>query len=355
MSDEINEGVAKRVKKFFLRNTKTGKQKISDLENRAMRRSTTKGWADGQRRINKAKFNEEFDAENFIEFLLDEGHSVEEIETFLDNDFEDLMIEMLDEAERMSAQSPPNLIQRGLDHVEGEFHSSGRKAKQHQKAIDILTQHVSKEHSPKSGQAYKLAMKNSTRLKPDGSFDGEKQHNLERLVTTNSIKKLGDYVSKNAKGKIKFEETEYDTTGLTEESLMEIKMKLKAGQKMTPKMFAQMKADVLAKQKEKAAKKAMPKVEPKEETIETDDNNRGARILKGQFPWGKVTPELAKTAIAKLKMIEKPHDRLKAMDHIWGNQKHFHTLISTGKLNVPDKEAAKEKPKVSLAKVRGVD
>lgn len=146
-----------------------------------------------------------------------------------------------------------------------------------------------------------------------------------------------------------------DTEGLTEELLMEIKMKLKPGQKMTPKQFAKMKAEVLAKQKEdkakKEAKKAAPKQEKKDEKVDTDDTNRNARILKGQFPWGNVSQTLANSALAKLKQIPKPEDRLNAMDAIWDHSKHFHDLIRNGKV---DYKKEKEKGKITLPKVKGV-
>lgn len=145
------------------------------------------------------------------------------------------------------------------------------------------------------------------------------------------------------------------TEGLTEELLMEIKMKLKPGQKMTPKQFAKMKAEVLAKQKEdkakKEAKKAAPKQEKKDEKVDTDDTNRNARILKGQFPWGNVSQTLANSALAKLKQIPKPEDRLNAMDAIWDHSKHFHDLIRNGKV---DYKKEKEKGKITLPKVKGV-
>jgi hypothetical protein len=117
-----------------------------------------------------------------------------------------------------------------------------------------------------------------------------------------------------------------------------------------------MKADVLAKQKEKAVKKAQPKPEKKEEKVESDDNNRNARILKGQFPWGNVNQELAKSAVSKLKQIKKPADRLKALDKIWANRKHFAALAS-GNLDLSDAPAKKKigDGKVSLVKITGVN
>lgn len=153
---------------------------------------------------------------------------------------------------------------------------------------------------------------------------------------------------------IKEEFSQFDIEGLTEELLMEIKMKLKPGQKMTPKQFAKMKEDVLAKQKEKkAAKEAKKNAPPKEEAkVETDDNNRNARILKGQFPWGNVSQAMSNSALAKLKMIEKPTDRLNAIEAIWSDSKHFHDLVRHGKVDYKH-----EKPKTgpSLPKVRGID
>lgn len=352
-------GIVKRAKKFLLRNTKTGQKKLQKASDRAMNRPTVKGWADGQRRINRAKFSEEFNSEELIDFLLAEGHSEEEIEHFLDNEFEDFLTEnYLEEAKRMSASSPRELIQRGLGHVETSWHSGSNGEKKRSlsadKAQEILTKHVEKDHGKMAGKAYRLTLKHSTHL-GNGFFNGQRQADLENAVVRHSKKTLGNYVSKNAKGKIKFEE--FDETGLTEENLMEMKMKLKPGQKMTPKMFAKMKADVLAKQKDKAAKKAAPKPEPKEEKVENDDNNRNAQMLKGKYPWGSVSNELNKTAMAKIKQIQKPNDRLKALNAVWADQKHFHSIVKHGHLNgaTPADKEDKPKSKVTLAPVRGVN
>lgn len=420
-----------------------------------------------------------------IEMLLENGHSEEDIELMadsgeLDDLVDELFEEFLEEAirhsggraygafrswnhGRMSASSPEDLTQRYVDHYGmstdpfGEGKRFAKTAKRHGKAASLILKHVEKEHGPKSAKALRVAGKHAGRLDSEGYFDGDKQERIEKAVSANSTKKLGDYIPKNAKGKRVFEETEqldellkstllsykskakkqaaslekkmdkhersssywadralsvnakkfpkkyseylkrsddhdvaaaktdnklanrergiesakqrlkgtytaklkynlkedFDTQGLDEETLMEIKMKLKPGQKMTPKQFAQMKADVLAKQKQKAAKKAAPKPAPKEEKVETDDTNRNARILKGQFPWGNVTQSLATAARSSLMKIEKPHHRLKALDKIWQSKDHFNALLG-GRLDLKDDDT-KKKSGPSLPKVRGVN
>lgn len=448
MSNKLEEGALQKVKKFLKKHTNKGKFEKASV--RAMQAPTVKGWANRQARINALK-EDEFNSEEFIDFLLAEGHTEEEIEKFLDEEFEQFLTEELSEEVELDEQitDPPKKgwFARRKE-LKGKIARHGKladnKAKDHAKqgwihdkegrssSANVEFKRSENQEKIKAGADKKTKSLSSTKnyMKGKKKVNEEAEPVEEGIVTTIKNRLSGkreDTVTKAMRGALRtgaksmkynsasitaankssaaslkgdrtaakdhYEQSvhagkmgdgflaanksltrkmhdvsvgknyfkgkkvneEFDVEGLTEENLMEIKMKLKPGQKMSAKAFAKAKAEVLAKQKAKAEKKAAPKVEPKEEPIENDDNNRGARILKGQFPWGRVTPELAKTALAKLKMIEKPADRLQAMNHIWDKQEHFHTLIKTGKVNAGAKKEDAPKSKITLAKVRGVN
>lgn len=86
---------------------------------------------------------------------------------------------------------------------------------------------------------------------------------------------------------------------------------------------------------------------------EIDDANRNSKMLKGNFPWGKVSAQLTKSMVGKLKQIQKPADRLRAMDKIWSDRKHFGDLLS-GKLEIKEPKKTK-KNSITLPKITGID
>ena len=285
-------------------------------------------------------------ADLIVEVLLSEGFELEQIEEFIESEefdvFTDALLEEIAEEEFLE---------------EGILKTIGKKlpGRAHRMARDAYGK--AKKFYASSISDSKKSMSSSDKAEKKALYKSGHNKFLVGKSLSRKARKLdwqGKAPFKNYMKGIK-EESENLDEGLTEELLMEIKMKLKPGQKMTPKQFAKMKAEVLAKQKEdkakKEAKKAAPKQEKKDEKVDTDDTNRNARILKGQFPWGNVSQTLANSALAKLKQIPKPEDRLNAMDAIWDHSKHFHDLIRNGKV---DYKKEKEKGKITLPKVKGV-
>lgn len=72
------------------------------------------------------------------------------------------------------------------------------------------------------------------------------------------------------------------------------------------------------------AKPAKVKHTPAGKPEEDEEQSRNSRILKGDFPHGKYNP---RPILSALRMIEKPKDRLKAMDDIWNSKEALHKLI----------------------------
>lgn len=136
------------------------------------------------------------------------------------------------------------------------------------------------------------------------------------------------------------------------------KMKLKPGVKMKPKEFAKQKAKVLAdieaKKKAKSEKTKTPPVEKKVAVSADDESNRNSNILKGNYPWGKISPQLTKAVVSRLKQIEKPADRAVAMEKIWKSKNHLGALLS-GNLSTQKEKEKTAKDKITLPKITGVN
>lgn len=115
------------------------------------------------------------------------------------------------DVQRLSASSPKDLTNRYIEHV-GAAHNAyawhrGDEAKKfeekHLKAAQIIHDHVKKEHGVNAAKALRVAGKHAGHY---FHFDGGKQDRLEKLVSKYSTKKFGDYIPKNARGKINFNE-----------------------------------------------------------------------------------------------------------------------------------------------------
>lgn len=83
--------------------------------------------------------------------------------------------------------------------------------------------------------------------------------------------------------------------------------------------------------------------------VADDDGARNSRMLKGDYPWGKVGTTMTKAAMSLVKNLHKPADKSAAMSKIWKSQENFHSFLR-GEMDLSEPKASK----VTLSKVRGV-
>lgn len=94
-----------------------------------------------------------------------------------------------------------------------------------------------------------------------------------------------------------------------------------------------------------------PKKQKSANHDDIEEKNRNGDMIKGKFPWGKVSGQLAKSAVSKLKEIDKTADRLRAMDLIWESEENFGRLLNRS-LDYTEKP---EKSKITLAPVPSLE
>ncbi len=83
----------------------------------------------------------------------------------------------------------------------------------------------------------------------------------------------------------------------------------------------------------KAAALAPPKpksIAVSKDTDSDDDSGKQlSQMLKGRYPWGNVSDQLARAAISKLRTTD-PKQKVKAQAAIWANQDAFSKFIKEG-------------------------